>query len=152
VQVRRGAGEAVHPSKQSVPAQPIVAKEAPVRVRLVTVRSLWGGADRYEPRGDDVVLGSRGDVALTGEKFVAEREAVLRYRDGKLSLIDLEGGNGVFVRIRAPVELVYGDEFLVGDQVLCVLANPTPDDGPDPGPTYFYASPRWPSSFRVVQI
>ena len=25
------------------------------------------------------------------------------------------------------------------------------DDGPDPDPTYFYSSPKWPSSFRVVQ-
>jgi pSer/pThr/pTyr-binding forkhead associated (FHA) protein len=152
VQVRRGAGEAVDPRAQSVPTQPTAQVQAKMRVRLVAVRSLWGGPDKYEPRGDDVVLGTRGDVALTGERFVAPQEAVLRYRDGKLSLIDLEGGNGVFVRIRSPVELVFGDEFLVGDQVLCVLANPTPDDGPDPGPTYFYASPRWPSSFRVVQI
>ena len=29
---------------------------------------------------------------------------------------------------------------------------PIPDVGPDPGPTYFYSSPTWPSSFRVVQI
>ena len=27
-----------------------------------------------------------------------------------------------------------------------------PQDGPDPGPTYFYSSPKWLSSFRVVQI
>ncbi len=64
----------------------------------------------------------------------------------------LAGGNGVFVRIRHPVELVMGDEFLVGDQLLQVRPNPTPDDGPGPGPTYFYASPRWRSSFRVVQL
>src|SRR5262249_27371495 len=30
--------------------------------------------------------------------------------------------------------------------------NPPADDGPDPGPTYFRASPKTPSSFRVVQI
>src|SRR4029453_10128329 len=24
--------------------------------------------------------------------------------------------------------------------------------GPDPDPTYFYSSPKWPSSFRVVQV
>src|SRR4051794_16339870 len=95
VQVRRGAGEAVDPRKQSVPAQPTAKVQAKVRVRLHTVRSLWGGPDVYEPRGDDVVLGTKGDVALTGERFVAPQEAVLRYRDGKLSLIDLEGGNGV---------------------------------------------------------
>jgi pSer/pThr/pTyr-binding forkhead associated (FHA) protein len=128
------------------------AKEAAVRLRLTVVRSLWGGPDTYEPRGDDVIIGSQGDIALSGERFAASKEACFSYREGKLSLVDLEGGNGVFVRTRQPVELVNGDEFLVGDQVLCLLANPPPDDGPGPGPTYFYASPRWHSSFRLVQI
>jgi hypothetical protein len=153
VRVRRGAGDAVRPrTEASGRAVFKVQTEATVRVRLTTVRSLWGGPERYEPRGDDVVIGSRGDIALTGERFSAPKEAVFSYRDGKLSLIDLAGGNGVFVRTRNPVELVFGDAFLVGDQVLCLMANPPPDDGPGPGPTYFYASPRWHSSFRLVQI
>jgi pSer/pThr/pTyr-binding forkhead associated (FHA) protein len=150
VTVHRGAGEAVR--KKAPPASTPAAKADVVRVRLTTVRSLWGGAQLYEPKGDDVVIGSQGDIALTGERFSAPKEAAFSYRGGKLMLIDLEGGNGVFVRIRQPVELVFGDEFLVGDQVLCLLANPPPDDGPGPGPTYFYASPRWHSSFRLVQI
>ena len=45
-----------------------------------------------------------------------------------------------------------GDEFVVGDQLLRVQKNPIVDDGPDPDPTYFYSSPKWPSSFRVVQV
>jgi len=128
------------------------AKEAAIRLRLTTVRSLWGGPERYEPRGDEVTIGSQGDITLSGERFAAPKEASFSYRDGKLTLADLEGGNGVFVRTRQPVELVFGDEFLVGDQVLCLLGNPAPDDGPGPGPTYFYASPRWLSSFRLVQV
>jgi hypothetical protein len=150
VTVRRGAGEAVR--KKAAPSSDRVKSADVVRVRLTTVRSLWGGPQHYEPKGDDVIIGSQGDIALTGERFSAPKEAAFSYRGGKLMLIDLEGGNGVFVRIRQPVELVFGDEFLVGDQVLCLLANPPADDGPGPGPTYFYASPRWHSSFRLVQI
>jgi hypothetical protein len=45
-----------------------------------------------------------------------------------------------------------GDEIMVGDQVLLIERNPEPNDGPGPGPTYFYSSPKWPSSFRVVQL
>jgi pSer/pThr/pTyr-binding forkhead associated (FHA) protein len=152
IRVRRGAGDAVSPASARGEKRPAKAKEVAVRFRLTTVRSLWGGSDRYEPRGDEIVIGSQGDIALTGEYFAAPKEACFSYREGKISLIDLEGGNGVFVRTRQPVELVNGDEFLVGDQVLCLLANPPPDDGPGPGPTYFYASPRWHSSFRLVQI
>jgi pSer/pThr/pTyr-binding forkhead associated (FHA) protein len=150
VTVHRGAGEAVRKKAPPSPDRPKTADV--VRVRLTTVRSLWGGPQRYEPKGDDIVIGSQGDIALTGERLSAPKEAAFSYRSGKLMLIDLEGGNGVFVRIRQPVELVFGDEFLVGDQVLCLLANPPADDGPGPGPTYFYASPRWHSSFRLVQI
>ena len=32
------------------------------------------------------------------------------------------------------------------------MANEPADDGPGPGPTYFYGSPRWHSSFRLVQL
>ena len=152
VRVRRGGGEAVSPGSVRGAGRAAKAKQAAVRLTLTTVRSLWGGPERYEPRGDDVVIGSQGEIALSGERFAAPKEACFSYREGKLSLIDLEGGNGVFVRTHQPVELVNGDEFLVGDQVLCLLANPPPDDGPGPGPTYFYASPRWHSSFRLVQI
>jgi predicted component of type VI protein secretion system len=116
------------------------------------LRSLTGGPERYEPDSDQVIIGSAGAVNLPGEIFCHPREAELAYRQGRLWLSDLEGGNGVFLRIRTPVELEFGDEFLVGDQLLRVTKNPIADDGPDPEPTYFYSSPKWPSSFRVIQI
>jgi pSer/pThr/pTyr-binding forkhead associated (FHA) protein len=122
------------------------------RFRLNVLRSLSGGPERYEPDGDQVIVGSSGAVNLPGEVFCHPREAELSYRQGRLWLSDLEGGNGVFLRIRTPVELEFGDEFLVGDQLLRVSKNPIADDGPDPEPTYFYSSPKWPSSFRVQQV
>jgi len=119
---------------------------------LHVLRSLVDGPDRYDPVGARAVIGQHGEVSLPGEHFAHPEEAVLIYDNGSLWLEDLEGGNGVFLRIRTPVEVSYGDEFVVGDQLLRVEANPTPDDGPDPDPTYFYSSPKWPSSFRVVQV
>ncbi len=106
----------------------------------------------YEPPGLAAVIGSGGAIKLPGERFCHPREAEIRYRDKRLWLSDFEAGNGIFLRTRAPVELSLGDEFVVGDQLLRVDRNPTAQDGPDPGPTYFYSSPKWPSSFRVVQI
>jgi predicted component of type VI protein secretion system len=116
------------------------------------VRSLTGGPGIYEPKGTEAVIGSAGDIVLPGERFCHPREGEVRYRDGRLWLHDFEAGNGVFLRIKAPVELGVGDEFVVGDQLLRIERMPTPHDGPDPGPTYFYSSPKWLSSFRVVQI
>ncbi len=123
-----------------------------VRFRIHVLRSLVGGPDIYEPKGDEVVMGSKGGVSLPGEKFCHPSEAILRWKNEQLWLEDIEGGNGVFWRVRTPVELEPGDEFIVGDQLLRIEKNPSADDGPDPDPTYFYSSPKWPSSFRVVQI
>jgi pSer/pThr/pTyr-binding forkhead associated (FHA) protein len=116
------------------------------------LRSLSGGPETYEPVGTEGVIGSAGAINLPGETFCHPDEALLSFKDGRLWLEDLEGGNGVFLRIRTPVELELGDEFVVGDQLLRVEKNPIADDGPDPDPTYFYSSPKWPSSFRIVQI
>jgi predicted component of type VI protein secretion system len=140
--------------RPAAPARPSQQKMPAVtrHFRLHVLRSLTGGPERYEPDGDHAIIGSAGSINLPGEHFCHPREAELAYRQSRLWLSDLEGGNGVFLRIRTPVELEFGDEFLVGDQLLRVEKNPVPDDGPDPDPTYFYSSPKWPSSFRVVQM
>lgn len=122
------------------------------RFRLNVVRSLNGGPAFYEPSADEAVIGRAGAIAVQNERFCHAREAQIRWQKGRIWLADLEAGNGVFLRIRQPVELEIGDEFMVGDQVLLIERNAEPNDGPGPGPTYFYSSPKWPSSFRVVQL
>ena len=139
------------PAAVAAPAAP--APVAPkVHFTLHVLRSLTGGPERYDPPGTEALVGAAGGIALPGERFCHPEEALLSFRDGRLWLEDLEGGNGVFLRIRTPVELEMLDEFVVGDQLLRIQKNPIPDDGPDPDPTYFYSSPKWPSSFRVTQV
>jgi len=140
----------VKPEPETTEAEPAPAVVS--KFSLHVLRSLTGGPERYTPDQHQVVIGSEGEVNLPGERFCHPREAQVSFRDGRLWLEDLEGGNGVFLRIRTPVELEFGDEFVIGDQLLRVERNPVSDDGPDPDPTYFYSSPKWPSSFRVVQI
>jgi hypothetical protein len=127
-------------------------KEQKARFRLVVQRALGGGPAFYEPMGDAAIIGADGAIAIANEKFCHPREAQIRWTKGRVWLHDLEHGNGVFLRIRQPVELEIGDEFIVGDQLLTIERNPDPNDGPGEGPTYFYSSPKWPSSFRVVQL
>jgi hypothetical protein len=128
------------------------AKEQKARFRLTVQRSIGGGPPFYEPAGDAAIIGADGAIAIQNEKFCHPREAQIRWVKGRVWLHDLEHGNGVFLRIRQPVELEIGDEFIVGDQLLTIERNPDPNDGPGEGPTYFYSSPKWPSSFRVVQL
>jgi hypothetical protein len=139
----------------AVAVAPVAVAAAPVKVPnyiLQVLRSLSGGPEQYEPMSDLAIIGRNGDIALAGERFCHPREAVLTWEDGRLWLEDLDGGNGVFLRIRSAVELSLGDEFMVGDQLLRVERNPVADDGPDSHPTYFYSSPKWPSSFRATQV
>jgi len=141
----------VPPAAAAAPAAPAPAPPK-VHFTLHVLRSLTGGPERYDPPGTEVLVGAAGGIGLPGERFCHPEEALLSFRDGRLWLEDLEGGNGVFLRIRTPVELEMLDEFVVGDQLLRIQKNPIPDDGPDPDPTYFYSSPKWPSSFRVTQV
>ncbi len=160
IEVRTAAVEAATETEVEPPTQrferppiPVAApEEVESHLTLHVLRSLSGGPERYDPIGDEIIVGSDGQITLPGERFCHPREALLSYKHDRVWLEDMEGGNGVFLRIRTPVELELGDEFVVGDQLLRVEKNPTPDDGPDPDPTYFYSSPKWPSSFRVVQI
>jgi hypothetical protein len=140
-----------HPSLPDGAPAP-AAESQRVYFKLNVVRSLGGGPESYAPRGTEAIIGSAGGIVLPGEVFCHPREAAIRWRNGRVWLHDFEAGNGVFLRIKAPVELGPGDEFIVGDQLLRVERNPVPNDGPDPGPTYFYSSPKWISSFRVVQV
>ena len=127
-------------------------KDEKAHFRLTVQRSAPGGSPFYEPPGDTAIIGTDGTIALENEKFCHPREAQIRWVKGRVWLSDLEQGNGVFLRVRQPVELEIGDEFIVGDQLLTIELNPDPNDGPGDGPTYFYSSPKWTSSFRVVQI
>lgn len=138
------------PPVASAAAAAVPRARAPFRLHVL--RSLTGGPESYVPESTEAIVGRKGAVALEGERFCHPEEALLVWRDERLWLEDLEGGNGIFLRIRMPVELELGDEFVVGDQLLRVEKNPVPDDGPDPDPTYFYSSPKWPSSFRIVQV
>jgi pSer/pThr/pTyr-binding forkhead associated (FHA) protein len=127
---------------------------AVVRFSLFVERARWNAPDRYAPRGEVVFVGrnDKAHVYLQGERYCAPREAVLRWRDGRLFVEDFEGGAGVFVRIKTPVELELGDDFVIGDQLVRILENPIPNVRPDQGPTYVYTTPTRLSKFRVVQI
>ncbi len=149
--ISKGKRREVKTRVSSVPEQTVEEQAQPL-YSLVVVRSLVGGPEEYSPTTDVAVIGSKGAVPLLNERFCHEEEAVLVHADGRLSLEDLEGGNGVFLRVHSPVALELHDEFIVGDQLLRLEPNPVPDDGPDPDPTYFYSSPKWPSAFRIIQI
>jgi predicted component of type VI protein secretion system len=130
----------------------MAAPSGRVHFRLHVLRSLTGGPEVYAPIGEEAIIGSAGAITLPGERFCHECEATILAREDRIWLKDFDGGNGVFLRIRAPVALASGDELIVGDQLLRVERNPERSDQPAEGPTYFYSSPQWVSAFRVTQV
>jgi hypothetical protein len=130
------------------------AAPAQVRAKLHVIRACGDGPPLHELRDDATSIGREGGVKIVGDKFVAlHNHARLVFREGKLELEPQGLEHPIFVRLRFPVELEVGDIFAAGDQILRVEPNPPPNDGPTPPPpTYFYSSPKWPSTFRVVQL
>jgi hypothetical protein len=144
------------PAGTRIPPRPgtgaAVAATAPVRAKLHVIRACGDGPLLHELR-EDADIGREGTVKVVGDKFVALHHARLTFREGKLELEPQAPEHPIFVRLRFPVELEVGDVFAAGDQILRVEPNPPPNDGPTPPPpTYFYSSPKWPSTFRVVQL
>jgi hypothetical protein len=138
------------PASRAAPRS-VARVSKPSLFTLHVVRSLSGGPGRYAVAKNESLIGSEGQIALEGERFCQPQHAALRFADGRLWITPLPGPNGIYVRIHRPTLLQFGEEFLVGDQLLRVSENPANDDAPDPAPTYFYSSPRWPSAFRVTQ-
>ena len=124
----------------------VAARRRPTRVyfRAHGHRAASPAARRSTSRqGTEAIIGSAGAHRPARRALLpSARRRRSRFRDGRLWLHDFEAGNGVFLRIKAPVELGLGDEFVVGDQLLRIERNPTPQTGPIPGPTYFYSSPQ----------
>ncbi|MCL2726392.1 MAG: FHA domain-containing protein [Polyangiaceae bacterium] len=150
------AADAAAKHDGAAPSKPAVVPESKAEkayFRLGVQRSFGGGPAYYEPKGERALIGTEGTIALVGEKFCHPREAEIRVDENRrIWLRDLQQGGRVFLRIRQPVELEMGDEFIVGDELLVLERNPDSNDGPGPGPTYFYSSPKWTSSFRIAQI
>jgi pSer/pThr/pTyr-binding forkhead associated (FHA) protein len=123
------------------------------RAKLIVVKGDTGDGVSYQLNGTEHVVGrSEGAILFADDALISPRHANFLYRDGKLVVRDEGSHNGVFTRIRAPVNLESGGAFLVGEQLLQVEAA-APDFGPQPDSegTYYYASPKRASKMRLIQ-
>ena len=88
------------------------------RSRLIAVRRDGTDGPTYEIGSAQFDIG-RTDGDLTfDDPHLGPRHARITYRDGQHVLQPMETRNGVYVRIRQPVELLDGDMFLIGKQVI----------------------------------
>jgi pSer/pThr/pTyr-binding forkhead associated (FHA) protein len=122
------------------------------RAKLTLIRGDGLDGISFTLAGDEHLAG-RADVPLLfpDDPFLSPVHANFFYRDGKLWVRDEGSVNGVFVRITGGLEVPFSTRFLVGEQVLEVQHPGGLTDEAESDGTYYFASPRRPALFRVVQ-
>jgi pSer/pThr/pTyr-binding forkhead associated (FHA) protein len=121
--------------------------------RLVVIKGEGGDGVTYHLSATNHTVGrSTGDIRFNEDLFLNPEHARFTVQGGRLFVKDLGSVNGVFVRIKSPVQLEHGDFLLVGEQLLRLDSAPFGDGSPDAGGTYSYSSPRPDARFRVVQM
>ncbi len=117
-----GASEA--PS--SIPTQPVQSLGPAIQpsgsaVRAVLVAILKDGSDgvTHALREEQTDIGrTEGHLVLRDDPYLSPRHVRVTLRGESAVVRDLDSLNGVYVRIREPVELQDGDSILLGQQVL----------------------------------
>jgi pSer/pThr/pTyr-binding forkhead associated (FHA) protein len=96
-----------------------------------------------------------GNITLPDDPYLSSRHARIQRRNDRHYLRDLGSVNGIFQRIREPVELHHGDVVLVGQQVLRIEV--LSDGEVSLGPVMHYGvmlfgTPEQPRLVRLVQL
>lgn len=129
------------------------AMQAPGKARLILIRGDQGTDGlSYLLQGTEHIAGRQeAQIVFPDDPWLSPRHANFVYRGDKLVVRDEGSVNGVYLRVRQPVALEPGDQFLAGEEVFRLDRTPADTAGPDPDMTYFYSSPKRPSPFRLVQ-
>lgn len=96
-----------------------------------------------------------GNITLPDDPYLSPRHARIHKRGDRHYLRDLGSVNGIFYRVREPVDLVHGDVVLVGQQVLRLEI--LGDGEVSLGPVMHYGvmlfgTPEQPRVARLVQL
>ncbi len=124
------------------------------RAKLVLIKGDGLDGVSFSLAGDEHTAGREdADLLFDEDPFLSPIHANFFYRTNKLLVRDEDSINGVYIRIRGAHEIEMGDRFLIGEQLLEVQATPSEDEPTEPAEdgTYYFASPRRTSHFRVVQ-
>jgi pSer/pThr/pTyr-binding forkhead associated (FHA) protein len=95
--------------------------DAGARLRLTQLLDGGGLGEIFPLRpGENTVGREAGDVTFPGDRYVSARHARFQVAEGGVTLADLGSSNGTFVKVVGAVELVPGDQLLIGTQLLRV--------------------------------
>jgi pSer/pThr/pTyr-binding forkhead associated (FHA) protein len=144
---------------ESVPEQILNARtmffsdmQNPAKAKLILIRGEGMDGLSFHLKSEHHLVGRNGQLVFPDDPFISPKHANFFYRDNHLVVRDEGSLNGVYLRVRATVELTPGDMFLAGEQLFRLDLTPRASDGQESDGTYFYSSPKHPSPFRVTQI
>ena len=143
-----GGAVAAYAHQQPVAARPPLA---------VLVAILKDGSDgrAHAVHDETCDIGQKeGAIVLPDDPYLSARHARLVVRPDGLLLRDLDSVNGVYVRLREPVELADGDQLLLGQQVLRFEILPEMELPLGPGSqrgVLVFGTPEVPRIARLVQ-
>jgi len=127
--------------------------QIPGKAKLILIKGEGIDGISYHLNSTEHVAGrSQGAILFTEDKWLSPKHANFYYSEGSLMVRDEESVNGLFLCARGPVDVPSGTVFMVGEQVFKVETVEPLDDEPEADGTYFFASPRKESAFRVIQI
>jgi len=90
-----------------------------VQARLVTLLKDGSEGRSIPLTNEDADIGaSEGDITFPDDPYLSPRHARIACRAGNYTLRDLDSVNGIYVRLREPVEVRDRDVVLIGQQVL----------------------------------
>ncbi|MEZ4256549.1 MAG: FHA domain-containing protein [Polyangiales bacterium] len=95
-----------------------------------------------------------GSLILSDDPYLSRRHARIERRGDQFIVRDLESYNGVYARIREPVELSDGDMILIGQQVLrfeLLSEIETPLGPASIGGVMVFGTPEVPRTARLAQ-
>lgn len=113
---------AAAPAAQRAPSErprPVATADGTAPLTLVSILKDGSDGRRYPIYGEVTDIGrEEGQIILGDDPYLSPRHARVVQKAGQLLIRDLDSVNGVYVRIREPVDLSDGDMMLLGQQVL----------------------------------
>lgn len=161
--LEQAAGIGQPPREQHAPAargssydEPRAGAAGSARALLVAILKDGSDGRVYAIHDEQTDLGRvEGHLLLADDPYLSARHArILARADGTLTLRDLDSLNGVYVRLREPVDLHDGDMVLLGQQVMRfeVLAETELPLGPaTQRGVLVFGTPEVPRTARIVQ-
>lgn len=123
------------------------------KAKLILIRGEGMDGVSYHLNANEHIAGRKsGAILFPEDNYLSPRHANFFYDQGRLFVRDEGALNGIFIRIRQPVELENGELFLAGEELLRVELRDTGGESVGPDHTHFFASPRPASRFRVTQL